>query len=245
MSVRTGLAYTCRDETQGPSRRVGASSPTRHPTIPRRILGRRDRRVPRHRAPDGLAMARRVPGPRADGTGGPPRHWSPPQARPHPGEDRTAMVARQSYRARVHDRVVDLGPAGPVDRGGVRRPVQSPLAQRVAEGPGPHPPEARARPPRARPGGDRRLARLGLATHQEEGQASGGPDRPDRRERPDDGAAAPPELGAPRPDPVAHPERRPSQEGLRSGGTLAVPAPRPPGACISIRSPTVTSTTGT
>src|SRR5512142_1470834 len=128
-------------------------------------------------------------------------------ARPVPGRPPKLTVTR----------VVDRPPAGPADRGGVRHPVQPPLPQRVAEGPRLHPPEARTRPPRARPGGDRRLARFGLAAHQEEGEASGGSPRLDRRERPADGPAGPPHLGAPGPDAIPPPAWRPPQEGLRRG----------------------------
>src|SRR5512143_3923857 len=196
MSVGVGSPYTLWDENQRLPRRAGASASARCPTIPRWLLGRRDRRVPRHLAPDGLALARLVPGPRPGGTDGSPRTGPAPQAHRHPGEDRPAVVARQPRGARVLHRVVDRPPAGPADRGGVRHPVQPPLPQRVAEGPRLHPPEARTRPPRARPGGDRRLARFGLAAHQEEGEASGGSPRLDRPERPADGPAGPPHLGA-------------------------------------------------
>src|SRR5512135_1812682 len=232
MSVGVGSPYTLWDENQRLPRRAGASASARCPTIPRWLLGRRDRRVPRHLAPDGLALARLVPGPRPGGTDGSPRTGPAPQAHRHLGEDRPAVVARQPRGARVLHRVVDRPPAGPADRGGVRHPVQPPLPQRVAEGPRLHPPEARTRPPRARPGGDRRLARFGLAAHQEEGEASGGSPRLDRPERPADGPAGPPHLGAPGPDAIPPPAWRPPQEGLRRGGFVAVPSPRPPGAVL-------------
>ena len=56
-----GLRYTRGDEDQRLPRRTGAPAPTRRPAIPRRVLGRRGRRVPRDLAPVGLALARLLP----------------------------------------------------------------------------------------------------------------------------------------------------------------------------------------
>ena len=146
----TRVALHSGDENQGLPRRTGAPAPTRRPAIPRRPLGRRDRQVPRDLGPVGLALARLLPQPRPGGPDSSPRTGPATQADRHPGEDRPAVATGQPRRARVRYRAVDRPSAGPVDRGGVRHPVQPPVAHHVAEGPRLHPPEARAPVPRER-----------------------------------------------------------------------------------------------
>src|SRR5829696_8612360 len=64
--------------------------------------------------------------------------------------------------------------------------------------------------------------------------AAARPHRPDRRERPADGPAGPPNLGAARTDPGLRPERRPwpPREGLGRGRPVALAAPGSAGALL-------------
>src|SRR3954463_12820098 len=203
MSAPQPVGYTLRYERQTPTGRVGTSPPARRPTDPRGVLHRGGRRVSRRgrAAPD----LPRLPGTAA-------------QIDAEPREDRPPVADRQPDRARVRYRVVDRPAAHPADRGGVRRRPESEIPQCLAAGAGIHPAEAPARPTRARPEGDRRVAGVRLAAHQTKSAAARGLHRPDRRERPDDGPDAPPHLGTGGPDPGRPPARRPPPERLGRGG---------------------------
>ncbi len=166
MSVAAGFLYTPGYENPRITPRTRTSTPTRRPTAHRRLLGRRGRRVPRRLTPDGLALARPLPRAWTGGTPGSSRAGQTPQTDHHPGEDRPALVVRQSPGTRVRHRAVKCPAPGPVDPAGVRHPLQSTRAERLAARPRLHTPEARARPAETRPGGDRRVAEDRLATHQ-------------------------------------------------------------------------------
>src|SRR5947209_5917275 len=228
MTARSRVGYTSGDEDQGLPRRTGAPAPTRCPAPPRRVLGRRDRRVPRDLDPVGPALARLVPGPRPGGPGGSPGTGPATQAHRHPGEDRPSVAggspvehgfATELWTARRLARLIEEELA-------IRFDPRSLAGWLRDRGSTPRKPE---RVPRGRDPG---AIAAWLASDQEGGQAPGGAPGPDRRERPDDGPAGPPRLGAPGPDAIPGPGRRPPREGLRRGGVVAAPAPRPPGVVL-------------
>ena len=116
--------------------------------------------------PDGLALARPVPRAGPGGTTGSSRAGQVPQTDHHPGDDRPAVVTRQSQGTRVRHRTRQRPAVGPVDRAGVWHFLQSTMVERMAPRPRLHTPEARAHPAETRPGGDRRVAEDRVATPQ-------------------------------------------------------------------------------
>ena len=181
-----------------------------------------------------------------DGPGGPPRPGPAAQAHPHPGEDHPPVAGRQADRARVPDRAVDRPAAGPHDPTRSSASGSTRSTSPLAAGPRLHPAEAPAGPSRARPGGDRRVAWPPTGRASKKGPAAGRPHRPDRRERPADGPAGPPHLGAPGPDArTSSRARRPPREGLRRGGRCGSRRAATGWGCTSRPWSTATSTTGT
>src|SRR5512135_841754 len=178
MSVWIGFSYNPLYENPRLPRRTRTPAPTRCPTGPRWVRGGRGRRVPRRLTPNGWAVARPVPRGRLGGAGGSPHARPAPQAHHHAGEDRPAMATRRPHGARVPHRAVDGPSAGDADPAGVRYSAEPEVPQRLAPGPGVHPPEAPAGAPGAGPGGDRGVARHRLAAHQKKARRDVAPRSP-------------------------------------------------------------------
>src|SRR5512147_2361763 len=144
-------------------RRVGTPTASGRAARPRGIPDRGSRRLPRRPSYDRLTLGICLPRPGNPRSGGPPRHGSAAQVDPHPGEDHPPVAGRQADRAWLPDRPVDRAEGRPPDPPGVRRRDQPEVPDRLAPPPRVHPAEAPAGPPRARPGGDRRVVGLRLA----------------------------------------------------------------------------------
>src|SRR5512135_1988725 len=219
-------------EIQRLTGRVRTAALARRATGLRGILDPRGRRLPRGRSLHRASVDGHLPRPGSPWPCRPTGLGATTEADADPGKDRPALADREPSAPWLRDRVVDRPAPGPVDPGGVRRPSPPEIPQRLAARPGAHPAEAAARPPRARPEGNRRVVEVRLAAHQEQSPTTGCLHRPDRRKWPTDGSAGPPDLVASRPDAGLGPEERHAREGLCRGGPGAVATAGPAGAVL-------------
>src|SRR5512142_625893 len=149
MSVGVGLFYTLLYENQRRAPNTRTSAASRRPPVSRWVLRRRDRRVPRRRTPDGLALARPVP--RAGPRGALVTTCTGPPAQAHDDarEGRPTLADRGPDEAWVRYRVVDRTTPRRTDPTGVRHPPQPAVSLHLEAGPWLHPAEA----PASRQGG--------------------------------------------------------------------------------------------
>src|SRR5512135_419125 len=232
MHAELRVSYPVPHEIQRLTGRVRTAALARRATGLRGILDPRGRRLPRGRSLHRASVEGHLRRPGSPWPCRPTGLGATTEADADPGEDRPALADREPSAPGLRDRVVDRPAPGPVDPGGVRSPSPPEIPQRLAARLGAHPAEAAARPPRARPEGDRRVAGVRLATPPKQSPTAGCLDRPDRRKGPADGPAGPPDLVASRPDAGPGAGERPAREGLCRGGSVAVAAAGPAGAVL-------------
>jgi hypothetical protein len=158
--------YSTRHENRRLTDRVGEPPASRRTARPRRVLHPGGRRLPRRRPVFGTTVGGHFPEPGGRGPHRPSGLRAASEADADAGEDRAPLAGRQPIGAWVRYGTVDRPAALPTDPGRVRHAAERAVPQRLDAGPRLLPPEASPRSPPARPRGDRRLARIGLAAHQ-------------------------------------------------------------------------------